>query len=179
MTAAAALALDSPRWHTLAQAYGAAGDVPRLLGHLERVTDAERAELWFGLWALLCAGGRVYSASYAAVPHLVAFAARRPLPDRAQALHLIGAIEASRHGAPAPAVPDDVAAPYHAAVAQVAPLIARSVDEPWDADTAQVLASVLAIAKGHPRFGTAALALEPAIVCPVCGAAHATPGWGG
>ena len=172
------LPLDSPRWASLAQAYGpSAADAARLLDHLERVDDAGRAELWFGLWALLCPEGRVYPAAYAAAPHLVAFAERRPLADRVQALHLVGAVEAGRHAPHAPAVPDDVGAAYHAALARVAPLVARSVGEPWDADTAQVLASVLAIAKGHPRFGTAALALEPVVACPVCGAAHAPAGW--
>ncbi|CAA9353137.1 MAG: hypothetical protein AVDCRST_MAG11-3641 [uncultured Gemmatimonadaceae bacterium] len=178
--AAPPLPLDSERWASLAQAYGpSAADVARLLDHLERVDDAQRAELWFGLWALLCPDGRVYPASYAAAPHLVAFAERRPLADRTQALHLAAAIEAGRRAAPAPPLPDDVAAAYHAATARVAPLVARSVGEPWDADTAQVLASVLAIAKGHPRFGMAALALEPVVACPVCGAPHAPAGWGG
>jgi hypothetical protein len=173
-----ALALESPRWRELAQAYGPADDVPRLLEHLDRVGERERAELWFGLWGLLCHQGTVYTASYAAAPHLVAFAARRPLADRVQALHLAGAIEAGRHGPDAPPVPDDLARGYHAAVAGIAALVARSAAEPWDADGTQVLASVLAIAKGHPRFGLAALNLEPVVSCPVCGAAHAPAGWG-
>lgn len=171
------LALDSPRWQELAQAYGSARDIPRLLDHLERVTDEQRAELWFGLWSTLCREGRVYTAAYAAVPQLVAFAERRPIADRVQALHLVGGIEAGRHGGHAPPVPGDLAAAYHDAVARVPAIIARSVGEPWGADTTQVLAGVLAIAKGHRWFGMAALNLEPVIVCPVCGAAHAAPGW--
>lgn len=177
--AAPPLPLESVRWRALAQAYGPATDVPRLIDHLERVGDRERAELWLGLWATLCGGGgRVYDAAYAALPHLVAFAERRPLADRVQALHLAGAIEAARAAPPAaaappPALPDDLAPAYHAALARVAPLVARSVGEPWDPDSAQVLAGVLAIAKGHPRFGRAALALEAVTACRVCGAAHA------
>jgi hypothetical protein len=172
-----ALPLDSPRWHELAQAYGPAGDIPQLLDHLPRVSDDERAGLWFGLWGTLCVGGRIYTAAYAAVPHLLAFAERRPLADRVQALHLAGAVEAARLGAHAPPLPDDLADAYVAAVARIPVLIARSVGETWDADTTQVLASVLAVAKGHPRFGTAALALDAVVRCPVCGAAHAPAGW--
>lgn len=119
----------------------------------------------------------MYTASYAAVPYLVAFAAVRPLGDRTQALHLAGGIEAGRHGPHAPPVPDDLAAAYGDAVGRVARLVAGSVDEPWDADTAQVLTGVLAIAKGHPRFGVAALSLEPVVACPVCGARYVPAGW--
>jgi hypothetical protein len=74
-------------------------------------------------------------------------------------------------------VPGDVAAGYAGALARAAALVAGSVAEPWDPDVAQVLASVLAIVKGHPRFGRAALALEPVVACPVCGAPHAPAGW--
>ena len=173
------LPLDGPRWQELAQAYGPANDIPRLLDALERVSDLERPELWFGLWATLCSGGRVYSAAYAAVPHLVGFAERRPLADRVQALHLVGAVEAGRRHEHAPALPFDLTGAYEEAVARVAPLIARSVGEPWDADTAQVLAGVLAIVKGHPQFGMAALSLEPVVVCPACGTAHPPAGYDG
>ena len=151
--------------------------MPRLVEHLDRVGDDGRAELWFGLWALLCPAGRVYTASYAAAPHVVAFAERRPLADRVQALHLAGSIEAARHAAHAPPVPDDLADAYREAVARVPALVARSAAEPWDAETAQVLAAVLAIAKGHPHFGLAALSLEPLVTCPVCGSPHAPAGW--
>ena len=174
------LPLASGRWRELAQAYGPADDVPRLLELLElldAVGDRERAALWFGLWSLLCHDGAVYSASYAAVPHLVAFAERWPLGERAQALHLVGAVEAGRHDPGAPPLPSDLVRAYHTALARVAPLVARSVAEPWDADSAQVMAGVLAIAKGHPRFGRAALALEPVVTCPVCGSPHAPAGW--
>jgi hypothetical protein len=172
-----ALPFGSPRWGELAQAYGSGEDIPQLLDYLARVSDDERTGLWFGLWSTLVSEGRVYTASYAAVPHLVAFAEGRPLADRAQALHLAGTIVAAQQEPGAPPVPDDVAAGYAGALARAAALVARSVAEPWDPDVAQVLASVLAIVKGHPRFGRAALALEPVVACPVCGAPHAPPGW--
>lgn len=172
-----ALPLDSPRWPELAQAYGPAQDVPRLVEHLELVSDAERGEIWFGLWSLLCRQGSVYTASYAALPHLVGFAERRPLAERARSLHLVGAIEAGRLRPDAPPLPDSLAAAYHDALARVPGMIARSVGEAWDADTAQVLVSVLAIAKGHARLGMAALDLGPLVACPACGAAHAPAGW--
>lgn len=171
------LPLDSARWRELAQAYGPAQDVARLLAHLDQVNDAERAELWLGLWATLCARERVYTASYAAVPHLVAFAGRRPPAERARALHLVAAIEVGRLAPAAPPLPADLVAAYEQAIAAVPQLVAAAAGETWDADTTQILCAALAVAKGHPHFGNAALQLEATVVCPVCGAARASPGW--
>lgn len=179
MTApAGALPLDSPRWEELEQAFGDAGDIARLLAHLDRVSDAERQELWFGLWRTLWREGEVFTASYAAMPHLVAYASDRAPRERAAALHLAGAVEVARHGRGAPELPGFLRDGYHAALRMVPELVASCAAEPWDADTAQVLAAVLAIAKGHPGFGGAALSLEPHQSCPVCGATYASPGWG-
>ncbi|MFL5578435.1 MAG: hypothetical protein ACJ79S_20975 [Gemmatimonadaceae bacterium] len=171
------LPLDGARWRELTQAYGSAEDVPRLIGHLALVSEEARRELWVGLWSTLCHQGDVYDASYAAVPHLVAFAEGRPAHERAESLHLVGAIEVGRLSPAAPPVPGDLAASYRDALAAVPALVAGCVGERWDADTTQILASVLAIAKGHPRFGNAALGLEAAVACPVCGAAHPPAGW--
>ena len=171
------LPLDSPRWRELAQAYGPAHDVPRLLAHLDQVSGAERAELWLGLWATLCRRGRVYTASYAALPHLVAFAERHPPADRARALHLVAAIDVGRQGAAAPAVPAELAAAYARAMDRVPGGIAAAAGEPWDADTVQILCGALAVAKWHPRFGSAALRLEAVVSCPICGSAHSPLGW--
>ena len=170
--------LDSPRWRELRQAYGSAEDIPRLLEHLPLVDDDGRRELWLGLWGTLCRRGDVYDASYAAVPHLVAFAATRPAAERARALHLVGAVEVGRRLAPgAPPLSPDLADAYHAALAEVPALVAGCAGEEWDADTAQVLAATIAIAKGYPRMGNVALHIEPMMSCPVCGAAHPPPGW--
>lgn len=171
------LPLESSRWGELTQAYGTAEDVPRLLAHLDRVGDAQRRELWFALWSMLCKLGEVHDASYAAVPHLVAFAARQPAPERARALHLVGAIEIGRLAPGAPVLPDGLSAPYHAALGEVPAVIAGCIGAPWDGDTTQILAGVLAVAKGHPRFGSAALHLEARVACPICEASHPPAGW--
>ena len=80
--------LKSPRWSKLRQAYGAATDVPDLL---QRLADGDREAIW-ELYATICHQGTVYSASYAAVPHLakIASATRRPRP-RAEILTLLTA----------------------------------------------------------------------------------------
>jgi hypothetical protein len=67
-------------WHLLHHAYGSAVDIPALL---ERVIDfpAEsdwQSEPWFSLWSALYHQGDIYSASVAAVPHLVCALAAAP-----------------------------------------------------------------------------------------------------
>src|SRR5690348_2948823 len=77
------LALDSPRWAGLRTAYGAADGVPEMLRAVESVPDSEdwRGEPWFSIWSALARQGDVYSASFAAVPHVVRVLASAP--DRA------------------------------------------------------------------------------------------------
>ena len=74
------LPLDSPEWQTLQHAYGPAADLPALLKQLSSFPpeDEPRAEPWFRLWSCLCHQGDVFSASFAAVPHIVNAAASAP-----------------------------------------------------------------------------------------------------
>jgi len=66
------LSLESPRWSELTHAYGCASDIPALLRQLMAVSDANAdEEPWFTLWSALAHQGDVYSASFAAVPHVV------------------------------------------------------------------------------------------------------------
>ena len=149
------LSLDSPRWGELAQAYGPAEDIPRLLAALGAVeTERERAELWFALWSLLCPEDRVFTASYAAAPHVLAAAGERlALRERAQAAQLVACIEANRHNESAPKVPADLLAAYAAAVERLPAIVCACAAEPWDAQVARVLAGALLVGKRHPRLG--------------------------
>jgi hypothetical protein len=66
------LSLDSPHWRELQHAYGSAADIPPLLRALESLPpSAGREEPWFTLWSALAHQGDVYSASFAAVPHVI------------------------------------------------------------------------------------------------------------
>jgi len=159
------LSLDSPRWAELAQAYGSAEDVPRLLAALGATPDeGDRAQLWFALWRLLCHEERVYTASYAAAPHVVALllvsGGRLALRERAQAAQLVACIEAYRHRGGGPPVPADLLAAYAAAVERLPAVVCASAAEPWDAEVAQVMASALLVAKRQPRLGMALLGLR-------------------
>lgn len=86
------LSLDSERWSTLSHAYGSAGDVPAKLREIKRrgfdvETDADL------LWGDLCHQGTVYTATYAAVPHIFELIdGDRSLEDRIMLLLFLGEV---------------------------------------------------------------------------------------
>ena len=74
------LPLDSARWAELNHAYGKAANVPQLLRQLESFpTSEDESEPWFSIWSALAHQGDVYSASFAAVPHVVRVLALDPV----------------------------------------------------------------------------------------------------
>jgi hypothetical protein len=80
------LALDSPRWSELEHAYGPAVDIPDLLRALDDLPRSDgESEPWFSLWSALAHQGDVYSASFAAVPHVVRVLSTAP--DRADGVY--------------------------------------------------------------------------------------------
>jgi hypothetical protein len=67
------LSLDDPRWNELNDAYGSAAKIPSLLRQLganTKPSNGVESELWFSLWSALYHQGDIYTASYAAVPHI-------------------------------------------------------------------------------------------------------------
>ncbi|MDQ2668520.1 MAG: hypothetical protein M3Z05_21375 [Gemmatimonadota bacterium] len=142
------LDLASPRWRELKQAYGSAEDISSLLAALNAIDDDdERAELWYGAWATLCPGNNVFSAAYAAVPHLLRVVEERDFAERVAALHLVTQVEVSRHVHGAPAIDDDLVLPYAAAIESLPRRVAELGDMTWDSQSAQVLAAALLAGK--------------------------------
>jgi hypothetical protein len=143
------LGLDDPRWATLSHAYGRAGGIPALLrnarqdfrpGHLQEST-------WFDLWSALCHQGDAYTASYAAVPHLVALASDHLDRQRYDPLFLTACIELARLEGRGPQVPSELAASYQDAVEEARVLAETNLPRAWDADAeAAIRASAAALA---------------------------------
>ena len=154
------LALASSRWHELTQAHGAADDIPRLLEALATLEgDAERTELWFGVWATLCPDGRVYTAAYAAVPHLLALTQGQGIAERVAAMHVVAEVEVLRRAPDAPSIPDDLVASYATAIESLPARVAELAVVPWDAATGQVMAAALMAGKRQPVLARAILSL--------------------
>ncbi len=152
------LSLVDPRWHELAQAYGSAEDVPRVLAALASTTETgAQSELWFALWKMLHQPNEAFSASYAAAPHLVALAARGDVDTCARAVHLVTRIELSRRAPGAATMPPDLLASYAEAIERLPDVVAASAREEWSAEVAQVFAAALLAGKRQPLLADAVL----------------------
>jgi hypothetical protein len=78
------LDLSSPRWKKLLQAYGSAEGIPALLIELKTAPPSGRyqSEPWNSLCGSCCHQSDVYTASYAAVPHILHLGLKRPVSER-------------------------------------------------------------------------------------------------
>ncbi|PYO83163.1 MAG: hypothetical protein DMD65_06560 [Gemmatimonadetes bacterium] len=110
--------ITEARWTELHHAYGPATDIPTLLERAssDSHSGAKPGSAWFDLWSALCHQGDVYTASYAALPYLIAIARARGALGQYDPLFLAGCIELARMEGRGPPIPPDLDEPYHAAV---------------------------------------------------------------
>jgi len=144
------LPLSNPRWAELRHAYGAATDVPALLARAatDHRPGHHRDSVWFELWSALCHQGDAYTASFAAVPHLVALAPDALVRHSYEPLLLAGSIEQARLERRAPAVPQDLAAAYTAAIGTARGLAEEALPRAWNEDARTALGGSLAAFQG-------------------------------
>ncbi|MFF0521356.1 HEAT repeat domain-containing protein [Actinomadura nitritigenes] len=81
--------LDAVEWTRLRHAYGTAGNVPGLLRALMSPDENKRENARSALHDNVCHQGRRYEAAAPTVPFLLAIAADRSMPDRAELLQLV------------------------------------------------------------------------------------------
>lgn len=153
------LALNDPRWGRLQHAYGPATDTPALLEQLQTSTGPDQGP-WDGLWSSLCHQGDVYSASYAAVPHIVATAIRTTTPVDFSFFAMPAAIEIARARGRGQPMPGDIAEAYQAAVVRLADAVLGHRGEPWDRQMLRSAATALATAKGDIDLAEAIFELD-------------------
>lgn len=163
------LSLSDSRWRKLDHAYGNASDVPRWIENVAQ--DSNSKDSWDWMWASLCHQMGVYSAAYAAVPHLTRLGLLTSGQARRPFIELVAHIEGCRqlnqnYVAP---IPGDLEQDYFAAVAQIPQLIADSAEVEWDAETALIYAGAILIAKDHAHLGMTVTQLETRIKCVQCG----------
>jgi hypothetical protein len=154
------LSLDSPRWSELSHAYGRAGDIPNLLRQLESLPSSENdKEPWFSIWSSLAHQGDVYSASFAAVPHVVACLAKAP--DRADFtfFQFPAWVEVCRQRRNV-AIPQDLAAPYWEAMKRLPQLVAAAANREWDESLLSCALAAVAASKGFASVAEALLELN-------------------
>ena len=157
------LSLDDPHWAQLRHAYGNAVDIPVLLRVLGSSTGPKKGyqdEPWFSLWSSLCHQGDVYTASYAAVPHIVRIAGENGTPVDSSFFQLPAAIEVARKTGHGPEIPEAFANDYHRAVASLGENVSIHRNDPWDQSMLLSAAAAQAVAKGHVNVAEALLNLD-------------------
>ena len=173
------LALDSRRWGELKHAYGAASDIPALLKSLPTaaVRQPHDAEPWFSLWSALCHQSDVYTASYAALPHILSAAAGRRPQDRAEYFLIAGTIESMRHRAASPAMPVDLGDAYEDAIVSAVPGVLETLAVERNEAWFRAMLSALAAFRGFPELSAAVVDLERQVECPDCERAFTLQGF--
>jgi len=164
------LELDNPKWRNLSHAYGAALDIPLLIEQLKSAPPSKdwKAEPWFSLWSTLCHQFDVYPATYAAIPHIVAIVASKPVKHRLEFFSFIAAVEAYRHRKHTPSIPGFLEKDYFTAIEHAANLIRDSLVVDWDEEEMIVLLGAYAITRGHPGLGNAIIFMPEESICPEC-----------
>lgn len=152
--------LDSARWQELEHAYGRAGDIPALLAQLQNLpSSGNDAEPWFSIWSALAHQDDVYSASFAAVPHVIAALARQPAEADDAFFHFPAWVEICRVKKGVTVSPD-LAPAYFESLARLPTLAATAATKAWSGERLACVLSAIAAAKGHHAVAEVALELS-------------------
>ncbi|MGX4643284.1 hypothetical protein [Massilia sp. SYSU DXS3249] len=153
------LDLHSPRWAELEGAYGSAAGIPALLEQLHTLPNDAAEEPWPSLWSALAHQGDVYTASFAAVPHVVQALASSPDTAGEVYFHFTAWVEICRQRSGVD-IPADLEKPYCQALARLPDLVKQASDRPWDAAFTACALSALAVAKGQHGLAEALLQMS-------------------
>ena len=159
--------LDDHRWHDLQHCYGSAADIPDLLRAIATNTAPAKDHMagpWSELWSRLCHQGDAYTASYAAVPHVVHIASQAVGPIDLSFFHMPVAIEIARQTGQGPAVLDEYVQAYQNAIESLPGIAGRHGKEPWSRSMVLVVAAAQAAAKGHIDIAEAMLNLDDDLI---------------
>jgi len=124
------------------------------------------SEPWFSLWSALAHQGDVYSASFAAVPHVVAVLGTAPERADSSYFQFPAWVEICRERTGA-SVPPDLAPAYFEALAQLPALVAAAADREWDDGLVVCALAAIAASKGAHAVAEAVLELTPDVLTDV------------
>jgi hypothetical protein len=158
------LSLDSPRWRELQHAYGSASDIPDLLRQLDSFPSSSSSkEPWFSIWSALAHQGDVYSASFAAVPHVIRFLSIAPAKAPEDYFHFPTWVEICRHRKNI-SVPSDLLHEYTEALARMPKLVCTANGGHWSDSFSLCALSAIAVGKNSPEVAAAILELTPDVL---------------
>lgn len=151
------LSLSSPRWQELEHAYGGAGDIPALLEQIAQFPeDKVDSGAWFQIWSALAHQGDVYSASFAAVPHVIAALAKAPTTAHESYFHFPAWVEICRAKQEV-AVPAELQESYFSSLGSLPQLAANAATKAWSRGFLACTLSAVAAAKGQHAVAEAIL----------------------
>ena len=157
------LDLDSSYWSELETAYGSGAGIPALLVQLKEfpLMQSYRDEPWFSLWSALCHQGDVYSASFAAVPHIVAALHVDPVSADFNYFQFPACIELARLGKGLQ-VPTKLHFAYRKAIADLPELAAKAAVDNWPDEKCAVALAATAVATKKYDLARLLIEIEPA-----------------
>ena len=158
----AMLELDDSRWSELTHAYGVASDIPALLLALAKRPEQQSAngEPWFTLWSSLYHQGDVYTASYAAIPHVVEIALSHADPIDFGFLLLPASVDVALTNGRGPEVPDFLLPAYDLAISRLPACVIAHRGESWSQDMTIAAMAAMAVSKRHHALAEAVMNLD-------------------
>ena len=156
--------LEESAWKKYEHAYGGAEDIPSLLKKLSDFPESEnyQSEPFFSLWSSLCHQGDIYSASYAAVPHIVSCIEKNPSKAEYNYFLLPVCIEIARANGYGPSLDEDVEGDYKIALNKLVSLVSKITDT--NETYSMVLSATVAVCNGNIKLGEAILELTPDVI---------------
>lgn len=173
------LKLQSQRWQSLYHARGRASDLPALLASLPDAPPIAplAGNPWYDVWSRVCDRGTVDTASFAALPHLVCFAADTRGSRQLEFLSLAAAIEAFRHMPGSPEIPEDLLGAYTHALTSARAIACGCLAERWSEEEMRDLVGSITVFHGHVRLGAGILLGDEDFSCSACGSVEPLPGY--
>jgi hypothetical protein len=133
---------------------------PLCFDSLKTLPEAEgSSEPWFSLWSALAHQGDVYTASFAAVPHVVRVLATSPSSASSTCFQFPVWVQIcrQRHNL---TVPEELSASYFTALEKLGHLVCAASSSDWDFEFLRVALSAMAISKGSALMAEALLELD-------------------
>ena len=157
------LDLDDPRWSQLQAAYGSASDIPERLHRFLRLPtelDGKLNDPDDLLYGELCHQAcTAYTATYAAVPHIVVHAVQLPARNRISLLIFVAFVEAVQDF-DAPPIPEFLREAYLEAIKAATAMTHADVALEWEKETLYLLLGALAVLRGFRRIGYAIMTTD-------------------
>jgi hypothetical protein len=169
------LSLNDPLWASLKHAYGSASDIPAQLKLLMAKKPLPK-KYWEDIWGSLCHQYEADTASYAALPHLVAAGKKLKGKDRFNAMFLASGIVACSSNGKRPKMPPKLAKSFKQAVQDGRQVLAEMVLETRKKldETIHFLAMIAAF-EGQSQLTGCLWTLSTGFDCPKCEHSFAEP----